>query len=68
MSPTPIETVTAFFKCWSDGGIDGLCRSLHDHFTPETLEVVNGSIVAWRDYFDTLPIAGQGGSGAQTTP
>jgi limonene-1,2-epoxide hydrolase len=128
MTRTPIETVTAFFRCWSDG-IDALYGSLHEYFTPRTvwenvglsrtvgpaeaeacfrlfepmktclrmdvemlaitaqgnkvlteridrvigpdgresatvrvmgtLEVENGRIVAWRDYFDTLPFAAQ---------
>jgi limonene-1,2-epoxide hydrolase len=36
MTRTPIETVTAFFRCWSDG-IDALYGSLHEYFTPRTV-------------------------------
>jgi len=127
MAQTPVETVTAFFRCWSNGMV-ALYGSLHDYFTSQTvyeniglsktigpveaeaclrlfepmktalrmdvemlaisaqgnkvlteridrvigadgrvsatvrvmgtLEVENGRIVAWRDYFDTLPFAG----------
>lgn len=133
MARTPIETVTDFFKRWSDG-IDALYGSLHEYLTPQTiyenvglsrtvgpaeaetclrlfepmktclrmdvemlaiaatgnkvlteridrvigpdgresatvrvmgtLEVEDGRIVAWRDYFDTVPFASEGGAGS----
>jgi len=36
MSLTPVETVTAFLKRWSDG-IEGLYQSLYEYFAPRAV-------------------------------